>query len=154
MHGTTFRALKVTCQVAAPGAESAVSDCLVGVVSSTAGWECYHYVTICCGSCRPNSDVALAIIALATCGLCSWETVVIWACCHYVTTCCGSCRPSSDVALAIISLATCGLYSWETAVIWACCHYVTICCGSCRRNSDLFNNFTYLTSPETGLQSI
>jgi len=28
-HGTTFRALKVTCQVTTPGAESAVSDCLV-----------------------------------------------------------------------------------------------------------------------------
>jgi len=28
-HGTTFRALKVTSQVAAPGAESAVYDCLV-----------------------------------------------------------------------------------------------------------------------------
>jgi len=70
MHGTTFRALKVTCQVAAPGAESAVYDCLVAVVvSSTAGWECYHYVTTCCGSCRPSSDVSLAIISLATCDL-------------------------------------------------------------------------------------
>jgi len=28
-HGTTFRALKVTPQVATPGAESAVYDCLV-----------------------------------------------------------------------------------------------------------------------------
>jgi len=28
-HGTTFRTLKVTSQVAAPGAESAVYDCLV-----------------------------------------------------------------------------------------------------------------------------
>jgi len=28
-HGTTFRALKVTSQVATPGAESAVCDCLV-----------------------------------------------------------------------------------------------------------------------------
>ena len=28
-HGTAFRALKVTCQVAATGAESAVYDCLV-----------------------------------------------------------------------------------------------------------------------------
>jgi len=28
-HGTTFRALKVTSQVATPGAESAVHDCLV-----------------------------------------------------------------------------------------------------------------------------
>jgi len=28
-HGTTFRALKVTSQVATPGAESAVYDCLV-----------------------------------------------------------------------------------------------------------------------------
>ena len=28
-HGTTFRALKVTFQVATPGAESAVYDCLV-----------------------------------------------------------------------------------------------------------------------------
>ena len=28
-HGTTFRALKVTSQVATPGAESAVRDCLV-----------------------------------------------------------------------------------------------------------------------------
>ena len=28
-HGTTFRALKVTLQVATPGAESAVYDCLV-----------------------------------------------------------------------------------------------------------------------------
>jgi len=27
-HGTTFRALKVTLQVVAPGAESAVYDCL------------------------------------------------------------------------------------------------------------------------------
>ena len=29
MHGTTFRALKVTSQVETPGAESAVYDCLV-----------------------------------------------------------------------------------------------------------------------------
>jgi len=28
-HGTTFRALKVTSQVATPGAESTVYDCLV-----------------------------------------------------------------------------------------------------------------------------
>jgi len=28
-HGTTFRAHKVTSQVATPGAESAVYDCLV-----------------------------------------------------------------------------------------------------------------------------
>ena len=28
-HGTTFRALKVTCQVATLGAESAVYDCLI-----------------------------------------------------------------------------------------------------------------------------
>ena len=28
-HGTTFRSLKVTSQVATPGAESAVYDCLV-----------------------------------------------------------------------------------------------------------------------------
>jgi len=151
MHGTTFRALKVTCQVAAPGAESAVYDCLV-VVSSTAGWECYHYVTICCGSCRPSSDVAngyhfsshLWSVQLGDCshlGVLSLRNNLL-------------CRPNSDVALAIISLATCGLYSWETVVIWACCHYVTTCYGSCRRNSDLFNNFTYLTSPETGLQSI
>jgi len=31
-HGTTFRALKVTFQVATPGAESAVCDCFVGFV--------------------------------------------------------------------------------------------------------------------------
>ena len=31
-HGTTFRALKVTSQVAAPGAESAVYGCLVFVI--------------------------------------------------------------------------------------------------------------------------
>ena len=30
-HGTTFRALKVTSQVATPGAESAVRDCSVAV---------------------------------------------------------------------------------------------------------------------------
>ena len=32
-HGTTFRALKVTSQVATPGAESAVYDCLVIIVA-------------------------------------------------------------------------------------------------------------------------
>jgi len=31
-HGTTFRALKVTSQVATPGAESAVHDCLVSSI--------------------------------------------------------------------------------------------------------------------------
>ena len=31
MHGTTFRALKVTSEVATPGAESAVYDWLVRV---------------------------------------------------------------------------------------------------------------------------
>jgi len=35
-HGTTFRALKVTSQVATPGAESTVYDCLVARAVSTA----------------------------------------------------------------------------------------------------------------------
>ena len=33
-HGTTFRALKVTSQVATPGAESAIYDCTVAVVNT------------------------------------------------------------------------------------------------------------------------
>jgi len=33
MHATTFRALQVYSQVATPGAESAVYDCLVGIVT-------------------------------------------------------------------------------------------------------------------------
>ena len=35
-HGTTYRALKVTFQVATTGAESAVCDCLVVVVEPEA----------------------------------------------------------------------------------------------------------------------
>ena len=40
-HGTTFRALIVTSKVATPGAESAVYDCLVGIVSTclNAVWQ-------------------------------------------------------------------------------------------------------------------
>ena len=41
-HGTTFRALKVTSQVATPGAESAVNDCLVSFALSVAIREVLH----------------------------------------------------------------------------------------------------------------
>ena len=34
MHGTTFRALKVASQMATPGAESAIYDCLVSHFST------------------------------------------------------------------------------------------------------------------------
>jgi len=52
-HGTTFQALKVTSQVAAPGAESAIYDCLVdgcAVIN--------HSVSVCvcvCSKSQPSS---------------------------------------------------------------------------------------------------
>jgi len=36
MHDTTFRVIKVTSQVATPGVESAVYDCLVHIMQSCA----------------------------------------------------------------------------------------------------------------------
>ena len=41
MHGTTFRALKVTFPVATPGAESAVYDCRVFTDASETGHNCH-----------------------------------------------------------------------------------------------------------------
>jgi len=46
-HGTTFRALEVTSEVATPGAESAVYDCLVFVFNNLYFWTFFTVTSYC-----------------------------------------------------------------------------------------------------------
>jgi len=62
-HGTTFHALKVTCQVATPGAESAVYDCFVLI-------SCDHFPR------HKYSTPPLLLLLLAYCPLQQMRTPV------------------------------------------------------------------------------
>jgi len=63
-HRPAFRALKVTCQVATPGAKSAVYECLVGLCGAASTVSCFLRTSRTSSSSRSSSALSMRRAAL------------------------------------------------------------------------------------------